>query len=101
MSMRAILDTSVIPLHLHKDNERIYLSLIKGSWDQLSGSLPDTAILELLKQLLEGGISWSDWERIDVLNDVLDADMPVVPGGSVLCQMAGLSNEPNFDVADA
>jgi hypothetical protein len=64
-------------------------------------SLPDTASAELLRDLLDGSIDWATWPRIAELNQLPDAEMPVLPGGRELADMAGLFKVPDLSEIDS
>lgn len=103
MSTRIVLDTSAVRKHLHQDADRLDLVVLEHAVRDRTAvvSLPDTASAELLRDLLDGSIDWTIWPRVAELNQLLDRDMPILPGGRELADMAGLFKVPDLSEIDS
>lgn len=61
-------------------------------------SIADPAWAELIAQLARGAIPFGAWSKaIHQINQILDPDLPIVPGGRELAVMSGLINDPAFN----
>lgn len=53
--------------------------------DKVQFRIGDTSLSELALALLEDRLPWQDWiDRVRLIDDLLDKDMPVLPGGREL-----------------
>lgn len=100
-TIRLALDTCAVRAHVHQDAERPDLTLLAGQKGVLV-SISDVASAELLIALLENRIPWDAWtKRIQELSTVLDPELPILPGGRQLAEMAGLVPSVGASVDDA
>lgn len=54
--------------------------------------IADPAVAELLLALREDRIAWTDWKkRVHCIGEILDQEMPIMPGGKELSEMMNLS----------
>src|SRR4051812_28905446 len=91
-AVRLALDTCAVRSHVHQDTVRPDLESLARQRGQVLVSISDVAAAELLVALLEGRIPWDAWkERVRQLDSILDPDLPILPGGRQLAEMAGLS----------
>ena len=89
MIVRVVLDTCVIRHYIH-GHVGLDLAAIKSSAEELRLSLAGGTGIELLAQLVEGRLTWSDWSsRIPDIDSVLDRRWPLLPTGRQLAALAG------------
>jgi hypothetical protein len=100
--VRVVLDTSGVRQHVHGNRNLANDLKPYVTNGAILVSIPDTCVAELLMQLLEGRVAWEDWRsRVSGLNEILDPDMPVLPGGSELAFKVGLTTvAPPTDLDD-
>lgn len=99
---RIFLDTSIIRKIVHGAPDALDLEVLKASRGAHPVSIADGALAELAIQLLRGSIKPRDWAaRIAALDEVLDPDFPVAPGGKELAVMWGAHSPIGFDVGES
>lgn len=95
--VRVVLDTCVIRAHAHHSGSQLDLASVEARKGELRVSIADPAYAELLFALFEERLAWADWHAsVGTLDKVLDADLPVLPGGIELAAMAGLRSPPRL-----
>lgn len=64
--------------------------------------IADPAVAELLLALRENRIAWTDWKkRVHCIGGILDQEMPIMPGGKELSEMANFSgHKPQTSIGD-
>lgn len=98
MLVRIVLDTCTIRNHLHGTGQRLDFSAIKSSAEQLRFSLAGGTGFELLEQLTEGRLAWSEWSNISGITPILDDRWPLLPTGRQLAALAGTQTDITIDV---
>ena len=99
MLVRILLDTCTIRNHLHTVGKQLDISAIRCSTEQLRFSLPGGVGVELLEQLTEGRVSWSEWENgMPVIDSILDQRWPLLPTGRQLAAIAGTQTDIDIDI---
>lgn len=89
-SPRILLDTSVVRNIIHGAPFNVDLPALIGLKGGHPVSIADGALPELAMALLRGAVRPEDWRaRIHVLDDLLDPDFPVAPGGKELAAFWG------------
>ena len=96
-SWRIVLDTNAVRNVVQGASDPTQV-LDLDALAQLKGkhtvSISDPTFVELLVQLLRGSIPWTQWsERAPLLEKVLDPNLPFLPGGRELANMAGLTHD--------
>lgn len=90
--IRILLDTCVVRRVLHDDGQQLDLAAIRDSGATVEVSLPDTAIVELVSQLLNEQIRFDDWAwGIRDIDQVIDRKLPIFPSGRTRYALAGLT----------
>jgi hypothetical protein len=96
---RILLDTVVARKVLHGDPDAIDLDALSRAKGAHPISLADGAFAELTRQIVEGRVPLRDVvRRAERLDAVLDAQLPVAPGGVELAALAGLRPLPGVDL---
>jgi len=99
---RIFLDTSVVRKIIHGDPDALDVRRLKGCKGNHLVSIADGALAELAIQLARGSVSPADWaNRIAELDDILDPDFPVAPGGRELATLWGAYPPIGFDSGEA
>lgn len=99
MLSRVILDTCTIRNHLHGMGTQLDIGAIRSSSEQLRFSLPGGASVELLEQLTEGRVPWSEWTNgIPLIDSILDHRWPLLPTGRQLAALAGTQTDIAIDI---
>lgn len=98
MLVRIVLDTCAIRNHLHGTGQRLDLSAITASAEQLRFSVAGGAGFELIEQLTEGRLPWSEWPNISTITPYLDDRWPLLPTGRQLAALAGTQTDIEIDV---
>jgi hypothetical protein len=101
---RIVLDTTVVRYIVQGGNPNNELDLaelarVRGDHPV---SIADAAWAEVVNALLRpaGGISFTLWARkAAAIDAILDPDLPIVPSGSEMVALSGLSSPPGFDRA--
>jgi hypothetical protein len=89
MLVRVILDTCTVRSHLHCIGNQIDLDGIHRSSELLRISIAGGTIFELLEQLIEGRVQWSEWgQKIRTIDSVLDRRWPIFPTGNPLALLS-------------
>jgi hypothetical protein len=98
---RILLDTSAVRKVIHGDADALDLAQLKQLQGQHRVSLADGAVAELAAALTQSRIKVADWaQRIHLFDDVIDPDLPFMPGGNELAVLAGLRAPAGFDLDD-
>ncbi len=98
MLVRVIFDTCTIRNHLHAKGHQLDLGAIKISKEQLRFSVAGGAYVELLAQLIEGRVKWSEWSQgIPAIDSILDQRWPILPTGRQLASIAGTQTDIEID----
>ncbi|HSN98055.1 MAG TPA: hypothetical protein VLS89_07140, partial [Candidatus Nanopelagicales bacterium] len=88
---RVVLDIVTVRKLVHGDRDAIDLDALAAHRDNHPISIADGALTELARGLGEGRLPMDRWaESARELNEVLDPDLPVCPGGFELAAIAGL-----------
>jgi hypothetical protein len=96
---RILLDTVVARKVLQGDADAIDLEAVARLKGAHPISLADGAFAELSRQVVEARLPLRDLaRRVDRLDAILDADLPVAPGGVELAALAGLRPLPGIDL---
>jgi len=103
--MRLVLDTCTVRNYIQPKKvspENIPNISGLGSYvPHILVSIADTAFLELICQLLNGGIPFDDWaQRIHEIDTVLEPSLPIFPGGNELAVMSGIIQNIKFNIED-
>jgi len=99
MLVRILLDTCTVRNHLHAIGKQLDFNAIRSSHEQLRFSLPGGTGVELLEQLTEGRISWSEWTKgIPAIDSILDQRWPLLPTGRQLAALAGTQTDIVIDI---
>lgn len=98
MLVRIVLDTCTVRNHLHEIGKRLDFAAIKSSTEQLRFSLAGGTAFELLEQLTEGRLPWSEWPKISSITPFLDDRWPLLPTGRQLAALAGTQTDITIDV---
>lgn len=90
-----VLDTCFVRSIIHNFNDDIeVLYYLKSYKDKVKFHIGDVALAELTLALLEDRIHFDDWKhRINLISEILDKDLPVLPGGNELAELAQLENK--------
>lgn len=99
--LRIILDTNVVRSFLQEDAsafDPVKVAHLKGDHPI---SIADGAFAELVRALSEERMPVEKWtHRVDALDQILDRDLPITPGGADLTAMAGLSRMHGVDMQE-
>lgn len=95
--VRIVLDTCTIRNHLHESGQRLDFEAIEASSDQLRLSVAGGAGFELLEQLTEGRLAWSEWPKISTVTPHLDDRWPLLPTGRQLAALSGTQTDIDID----
>lgn len=98
MLVRILLDTCVIRGHLHESGTPLDLIAIHRSSEQLRFSIPGGTWVELLEQLTEERLKWTDWaNKIPAIDSILDNRWPILPTNKKLAALAGTHTDVPID----
>jgi hypothetical protein len=95
---RILLDTIVISNILHAHEDAIDVNALKERAGSHRVSLADGALAELARALATRRLPIDLWaRRVHLLDEVLDPQLPVGPGGADLFTIIGLRQQRGFD----
>jgi len=97
-SDRILLDTNVVSNILHGHKDALDVKALKERAGLHRVSLADGAFAELTRAIATRRLPIDLWtRRVHLLDDVLDAELPVGPGGADLFAMIELRQQRGFD----
>jgi hypothetical protein len=101
-AVRILLDASVVRKVVHADADALDLEALGRLKSSHPISIADGALAELANQLARGSIDPSAWStRVAALDEILDDDFPVAPGGRDLAAMWRAEPVVGFDLGEA
>lgn len=89
-----LFDTNFIRGVIHNDKDAVkYLKRFKKYKHKVNFKLHEIAVVEIALALLEERVDFSEWKmRIGLFNNILDPEMPILPGGNEFAQLANLED---------
>lgn len=101
-SARILLDTGVVRKVIHGDDDALNPSVLAALKGDHPVSIADGALAELSAALLRGAVTPEAWgERISLVDELLDPDFPVAPGGKELAAFWGGRSSIGLNVDEA
>lgn len=86
--MRLALDTGTVRNLIHQHDPQIDVNLLAGRQQDISTSIAEPALVELVAAIHERRIEWEDWRAVvSSLDRILNPELPFLPGRLQLAQL--------------